>query len=289
MILEPTKEKKKRRKGAKHLISFDDEEGILSSSIPSSCGSTLSDNSNESSSSTKSGDLNVKQENLAEPNITNSSTEHNERKPLRKLSIETSGSRDKYPNKIEGTLTPVQSNIGELTPVSVETTDEMSASTDNVEIPSDISAVLSVVEAKNNEELRKLNEKISNLTKENETLRTQLKKYIGALQLLNKDDDKLQKVLEDLEVDPKSFDYQHEAKIFEKKLVQVAEMHAELMDFNVTLQQNICSKDTLIDRLRSELEALRGPVNEELNENLRPCINVWIPSAFLTGKSSIFT
>lgn len=61
-------------------------------------------------------------------------------------------------------------------------------------------------------------------------------------------------------------------------------MHAELMDFNVMLQQNICTKDLLIDRLKAELEELRGPVNVNLNDNIRTCINVWIPSAFLTGE-----
>lgn len=62
-------------------------------------------------------------------------------------------------------------------------------------------------------------------------------------------------------------------------------MHAELMDFNVTLQQTICSKDVLIEKMKTELEELRGPINENLNDTLRPCINVWIPSAFLTGNS----
>lgn len=59
-------------------------------------------------------------------------------------------------------------------------------------------------------------------------------------------------------------------------------MHAELMDFNALLQQNICTKDALIDRLKAELEALRDPISE-LKDNVQPSINVWIPSAFLTG------
>lgn len=64
-------------------------------------------------------------------------------------------------------------------------------------------------------------------------------------------------------------------------------MHAELMDFNVLLQQTLCKKDTLLERFKSELEELRGPVPAEyLNEETRSCVNVWIPSAFLTGSGS---
>lgn len=275
------------------MISFDDDDSVLSSSIPSSSGSTLSDNSNESTASIKSNDSkncveklqNIPQANIQDQ-VTDNTTKLTKERPIRKLSIENSGSRDKYPNKIDGPLTPMQSDIGELTPVFIETNNEVSNS-DILEVPTDISAVLSVVEAKNNEEIKKLNDKIVTVTKENESLKEQLKKYIEALQMLNKDDVIMQKELENLEIDAKSHNYKHEAKIFEKKLVQVAEMHAELMDFNVLLQQNLCTKDAIIDKLKLELEELRGPIlNEELQDNLRPCINVWIPSAFLTGKIS---
>lgn len=61
-------------------------------------------------------------------------------------------------------------------------------------------------------------------------------------------------------------------------------MHAELMDFNGFLQQNLCKKDSLVERLKTELEELRGPIsNNELNDETRSCVNIWIPSAFLTG------
>lgn len=62
-------------------------------------------------------------------------------------------------------------------------------------------------------------------------------------------------------------------------------MHAELMDFNVLLQQSLCQKDALIERLKGELEQLRGPMptdDVQTSDNLGR-VNVWIPSAFLTG------
>lgn len=230
-------EPKKRRKVAKQVILFDEDDAALSSSIPSSCGSILSDNSNGSTSSIKSNDSRSttdKLDNVPEVEITeeiSTPKSRAEKAHIRKLSIEKSGSRDKYPNKLDGTLTPVQSNVGELTPVSVETTNEISVS-ETVEVSTDISAVLSVVEAKNNEEIKKLQEKIACLTKDNNTLREQLKKYISALQLLNKDDESLQKVIEDLDLNAEKLDYKQEAKTFEKKLVQV------IIHLNIIFKKN---------------------------------------------------
>lgn len=65
-------------------------------------------------------------------------------------------------------------------------------------------------------------------------------------------------------------------------------MHAELIDFNTVLQQKLSEKELLVDKLRSELEALGGPLStSDLNLDSNGCsVNVWIPSAFLTG---IFT
>lgn len=66
-------------------------------------------------------------------------------------------------------------------------------------------------------------------------------------------------------------------------------MHAELMDFNVSLQQSLCQKDLLLERLKSELEELRGPMATDESNDFRASVNVWIPSAFLTGDYDLFT
>lgn len=150
--------------------------------------------------------------------------------------------------------------------------------------------------------------KIQSLQKENELLRHQLKKYVNAVQLLRKEGpkaegslgihlDELQPVIPP----PKSnIDYSHEASEYEKKLIQVAEMHGELMEFNEVLHRKIQSQDTFIKQLREELVHLRGPLPNEdssyseslsidvdsLSLNARNLVHVWIPSAFLRGNAS---
>lgn len=154
-------------------------------------------------------------------------------KKSRKLSIETSGTRNSFSTSIEGTLTPVQSNIGELTPISVEENMQSPTSSDDtIEVSTDISSVLSVVEKKNNVEKQKLNEKISLLTKENEGLKEQLKKYISAVQMLKNEDVTVQEALKDLEIQDHP-DYRNEAKIFERKLVQVTQRNCNMYSIKV--------------------------------------------------------
>lgn len=64
-------------------------------------------------------------------------------------------------------------------------------------------------------------------------------------------------------------------------------MHAELMDFNVMLQKTLLQKDHILERLKNELEELRGPMSvDDFDGNQSGCVNVWIPSAFLTGSGS---
>jgi len=46
-------------------------------------------------------------------------------------------------------------------------------------------------------------------------------------------------------------------------------------------------RDKLVKMLQTELECLRGPLNEDYLPSEPPClIHIWIPSAFLTGQSS---
>ena len=87
-----------------------------------------------------------------------------------------------------------------------------------------------------------------------------------------------------------------EASHFEDKLIQVAEMHGELMEFNGHLQRQLHSVEVLADRMRCELIHLRGPlpsdyVDQQHNVNgqdvhnspneAMTLVHLWIPSAFL--------
>lgn len=265
-IPEQRDRQKKKRKVARQFISFDDDDNsFLSTSIPSSSSS-----------------------------ISSESTDYKS-KTLRKLmesqsTMDNNNRNDKLLQEIPETLTPVsQVEIGELTPVSVEREPGTIEIVDDeiLEVPTDISAVLTAVETKNQEMLHKKQQKIDQLLKENEQLKQQVQKYVGAIRMLKSSDfdEELLKDLSDINLNSDAQpDYKIEAKIFEQKLVQVAEMHAELMDFNVMLQQSLSQKDALLERLRSELEALRGPMpTDDLSSGN---VNVWIPSAFLTGTGS---
>ncbi|KAK7113455.1 sorting nexin-29-like [Littorina saxatilis] len=150
---------------------------------------------------------------------------------------------------------------------------------------------------------------ISKLQRENELLKHQLKKYVNAVQLLrtegatNKDDGlgiKLDDVQPSMPPPTQAIDYSHEASEYEQKLIQVAEMHGELMEFNEMLHRQMNAKDAVMRKLREELVMLRGPLPynehqmeqsataamESLSIQGRTLINIWIPSAFLRGPSS---
>ncbi|XP_011506155.1 PREDICTED: sorting nexin-29 isoform X2 [Ceratosolen solmsi marchali] len=123
---------------------------------------------------------------------------------------------------------------------------------------------------------------IQTLNRENELLRQQLRKYVTAVQMLRKDSDANNVTDED-----SSLDYHKESQEYQSKLVQVAEMHAELMEFNARLTIQLTNKDKLVKLLRAELECLRGPINEDNMPSEAPClIHIWVPSAFLTGQPS---
>ncbi|KAK7502006.1 hypothetical protein BaRGS_00006758, partial [Batillaria attramentaria] len=147
--------------------------------------------------------------------------------------------------------------------------------------------------------------KISN---ENELLKHQLKKYVNAVQLLrtegaNKEDGigiKLDEPQPSMPPPKPAIDYSHEASEYEQKLIQVAEMHGELMEFNEMLHRQLNAKEAVLRQLRQELVTLRGPLpydDRHLEESVsaslenlsiqgRTLINIWIPSAFLRGSSS---
>ncbi|XP_026671043.1 sorting nexin-29 isoform X2 [Ceratina calcarata] len=125
---------------------------------------------------------------------------------------------------------------------------------------------------------------IQALNRENELLRQQLRKYVTAVQMLRRESDST--TVSEEEEDP-SLDYHYEARQYEEKLIQVADMHAELMEFNARLTLQLNDRDRLVKLLQAELECLRGPLNEDDLPSEPPClIHIWIPSAFLTGQPS---
>lgn len=185
-----------------------------------------------------------------------------------------------------------------------------------VEQESEVSAKLRAdareAEKQTNERLDKQESRIQTLTRENQLLKHQLKKYIAAVQMLKRDGlaahEELRNMVGDVEPaipDAKPhIDHQFEASEYEKKLVQVAEMHGELMEFNERLHRLLLFRECTIRRLREELTDLRGPLPDEnqtsdddlsvtsdydassQSASLRPLINLWIPSAFLAGHQS---
>uniref|UniRef100_A0A8B9KL25 Sorting nexin 29 n=1 Tax=Astyanax mexicanus TaxID=7994 RepID=A0A8B9KL25_ASTMX len=111
--------------------------------------------------------------------------------------------------------------------------------------------------------------KVQALGRENEVLKVQLKKYVGAVQMLKREGNQ-----------------------------SVAEMHGELIEFNERLYRSLMAKDNLIGQMRQELIDLRGPVPGDLSQTSddpslsdfetahRALVNVWIPSVFLQGRAA---
>ena len=94
---------------------------------------------------------------------------------------------------------------------------------------------------KSKEASDKMQARISSIQRENELLKHQLKKYVGAVQKL-RDGPQAHETLAQLEgqevnANAKYVDYHFEASEYEKKLIQVAEMHGELLEFNEHLQK----------------------------------------------------
>jgi len=103
---------------------------------------------------------------------------------------------------------------------------------------------------------------------------------------------------------------------YERKLVQVAEMFGEIVEYNDRLNRVLMQKDATIKVLKNQLVELRGPLpdniqsdedeivsitsdsehqnqqyNSIISQNIRPVIpliNIWIPSAFLSTEKQTY-
>ncbi|XP_048758953.2 sorting nexin-29-like [Ostrea edulis] len=144
------------------------------------------------------------------------------------------------------------------------------------------------------------------LQKENELLKHQLRRYVNAVQMLRAEGSQVDESLGIHLEEPQpsippaksTVDYSHEASEYEKKLIQVAEMHGELMEFNEMIHRQLNAKEAFIRRLQGELVDLRGPLPQDLlsageetssdveQQSVRTLVNVWIPAAFLQGAAS---
>lgn len=149
--------------------------------------------------------------------------------------------------------------------------------------------------------------KVQALGRENEVLKVQLKKYVGAVQMLKREGNQSIDSLPTLRncegsapaVQHRSVaDVEELAASYERKLIEVAEMHGELIEFNERLYRSLMAKDNLIGQMRQELIDLRGPVPGDLSQTSddpslsdfetahRALVNVWIPSVFLQGRAA---
>ncbi|XP_041671396.1 sorting nexin-29 isoform X4 [Cheilinus undulatus] len=117
--------------------------------------------------------------------------------------------------------------------------------------------------------------KVQALARENEVLKVQLKKYVGAVQMLKREGSQGNDVLsvlrsseEQAPVPQNKFmgDIEELAASYERKLIEVAEMHGELIEFNERLYRSLMAKDHLIVQMRQELIDLRGPVPGDLSQ-----------------------
>uniref|UniRef100_A0A673WHK0 Sorting nexin 29 n=1 Tax=Salmo trutta TaxID=8032 RepID=A0A673WHK0_SALTR len=148
--------------------------------------------------------------------------------------------------------------------------------------------------------------KVQALGRENEVLKVQLKKYVGAVQMLKREGSQGN----DTGKTPRTLaqsmgDVEELAASYERKLIEVAEMHGELIEFNERLYRSLLAKDHLIIQMKQELIDLRGPVSYPLHLSCheyysvftlycvllyprahRALINVWIPSVFLQGRAA---
>ncbi|CAH1401490.1 unnamed protein product [Nezara viridula] len=189
-------------------------------------------------------------------------------------SSEDSISVPSFSEENEQTLS-TSNNIDFLNDLSGQNEEDFSKSTDQLliqiqkykEFNSTLSNQLVQNAQQHQQKIQQLEIKINELNRENEVLKHQLRKYVNAVQLLKQGGD-------DFEGD----------ELYQQKLVQVAEMHSELMELNERLQRNIINKETTIKKLYLELEALRGPLGPSEIDVSSQLISLWVPSVFLTGS-----
>ncbi|XP_072944015.1 sorting nexin-29-like isoform X2 [Epargyreus clarus] len=108
------------------------------------------------------------------------------------------------------------------------------------------------------EKIHKLEKVVLDLSKENDRLKDQLRNYMSAVEMgiaLKTNNGEEEQINQ-----------------YERKLVQVAEMHAELMEFNQHLQRRLQDLEST-----SAIEILDYPESN---------VKVYIPSAFLVGKKT---
>lgn len=75
-----------------------------------------------------------------------------------------------------------------------------------------------------------------------------MRKYVTAVQMLRRDSNSTTVSEEDT-----SLDYHNEARQYQEKLIQVADMHAELMEFNARLTMQLTNRCVLMRRASSHV------------------------------------
>lgn len=247
--------------------------------------------------------------------------------------------------ELRGAIVSIMQSKDELVAALEENQGRLSEARDQIED-------LRLENASGRELARKLERKIAEaevngdnkskfLLRENQLLKHQLKKYVGTVQSLQRqkssaDDidggggvnaDGVNAVIEKMSLEEEEDggrrsgsvvsatdgdDVDQIRKSYEQKLIQVSEMHSELMEFNDQLVMQLKQKDRLLEGLRVELEELRGPLplnyaaenaddtlslasevddivsisssalpNSASSCSFRALVNIWIPSAFL--------
>lgn len=112
------------------------------------------------------------------------------------------------------------------------------------------------------QKLKDLEQEKEKILRDNSLLKIQLSKYCAAIELLKYN--KSASTDDACSSDRETASLHGDIQDYEKKLVQVSEMHGELVEFNEHLYRVIQQKDSIISRLRDELIELRGPVRVTL-------------------------